>query len=135
MSLSEKFEVEIPNDYKEFLIKTNGGRNTSYTNLNQLEISDIKEVINIDVMFGVNTNIKNADIDQWSSEYADDLFPNSLIIGDTIQHGFVVFWLSGDENEGIYYYDDTYEFDSSSDDSNAYFLAKTFTDFQDLIKN
>ena len=133
--LENKFEVVLPEDYKRFLLQENGGRNTAYKYKNLVRISQISEEINIDVMFGVETNIKNADIEQWTSEYRDDLFPNSIIIGDTIQHGFIVFWLSNEENRGIYYYDDTYEFESSTDDVNAYFLANSFSEFSSMVEN
>ena len=133
--LENKFEVVLPEDYKRFLLQENGGRNTAYKYKNLVRISQISEEINIDVMFGVETNIKNADIEQWTSEYRDDLFPNSIIIGDTIQHGFIVFWLSNEENRGIYYYDDTYEFESSTDDVNAYFLANSFSEFLSMVEN
>ena len=133
--LENKFEVVLPEDYKRFLLQENGGRNTAYKYKNLVRISQISEEINIDVMFGVETNMKNADIEQWTSEYRDDLFPNSIIIGDTIQHGFIVFWLSNDENRGIYYYDDTYEFESSTDDVNAYFLANSFSEFLSMVEN
>ena len=133
--LENKFEVVLPEDYKRFLLQENGGRNTAYKYKNLVRISQISEEINIDVMFGAETNIKNADIEQWTSEYRDDLFPNSIIIGDTIQHGFIVFWLSNEENRGIYYYDDTYEFESSTDDVNAYFLANSFSEFLSMVEN
>ena len=133
--LENKFEVVLPEDYKRFLLQENGGRNTAYKYKNLVRISQISEEINIDVMFGVETNIKNADIEQWTSEYRDDLFPNSIIIGDTIQHGFIVFWLSNEENRGIYYYDDTHEFESSTDDVNAYFLANSFSEFLSMVEN
>lgn len=133
--LENKFEVVLPEDYKRFLLQENGGRNTAYKYKNLVRISQISEEINIDIMFGVETNIKNADIEQWTSEYRDDLFPNSIIIGDTIQHGFIVFWLSNEENRGIYYYDDTYEFESSTDDVNAYFLANSFSEFLSMVEN
>lgn len=133
--LENKFEVVLPEDYKRFLLQENGGRNTAYKYKNLVRISQISEEINIDVMFVVETNIKNADIEQWTSEYRDDLFPNSIIIGDTIQHGFIVFWLSNEENRGIYYYDDTYEFESSTDDVNAYFLANSFSEFLSMVEN
>ena len=133
--LENKFEVVLPEDYKRFLLQENGGRNTAYKYKNLVRISQISEEINIDVMLGVETNIKNADIEQWTSEYRDDLFPNSIMIGDTIQHGFIVFWLSNEENRGIYYYDDTYEFESSTDDVNAYFLANSFSEFLSMVEN
>ena len=135
LMLENEFEVVLPEDYKSFLLQENGGRNTAYKYKNLVRISQISEEINIDVMFGVETNIKNADIEQWTSEYRDDLFPNSIIIGDTIQHGFIVFWLSNEENRGIYYYDDTYEFESSTDDVNAYFLANSFSEFLSMVEN
>ena len=133
--LENKYKVVLPEDYKRFLLQENGGRNTAYKYKNLVRISQISEEINIYVMFGVETNMKNADIEQWTSEYRDDLFPNSIIIGDTIQHGFIVFWLSNEENRGIYYYDDTYEFESSTDDVNTYFLANSFSEFLSMVEN
>lgn len=133
--LEDKFNVEIPEDYKNFLLQSNGGQNVNYQNENRVRISQIDETINIDIMFGTKTGIKNADIEQWTSEYQEDIFNKSILIGDTMQHGFIVFWLSDDENQGIYYYDDSYEFDSSNDLNNAYYLSPTFSDFLGLIQN
>lgn len=135
LMLENEFEVVLPEDYKSFLLQENGGRNTAYRYKNLVRIPQVSEEINIDVMFGVSTNVKNGDIKQWTSEYQDDLFPNSIIIGDTIQHGFIVFWLSNDDNAGIYYYDDTYEFASSTDDMNTYFLANSFSEFLNMVEN
>ena len=135
LMLENEFEVVLPEDYKSFLLQENGGRNTAYKYKNLVRIPQVSEEINIDVMFGVSTNVKNGDIKQWTSEYQDDLFPNSIIIGDTIQHGFIVFWLSKDDNAGIYYYDDTYEFASSTDDMNTYFLANSFSEFLNMVEN
>ena len=135
LMLENEFEVVLPEDYKSFLLQENGGRNTAYRYKNLVRIPQVNEEINIDVMFGVSTNVKNGDIKQWTSEYQDDLFPNSIIIGDTIQHGFIVFWLSKDDNAGIYYYDDTYEFASSTDDMNTYFLANSFSEFLNMVEN
>ena len=135
LMLENEFEVVLPEDYKSFLLQENGGRNTAYRYKNLVRIPQVSEEINIDVMFGVSTNVKNGDIKQWTSEYQDDLFPNSIIIGDTIQHGFIVFWLSKDDNAGIYYYDDTYEFASSTDNMNTYFLANSFSEFLNMVEN
>ena len=135
LMLENEFEVVLPEDYKSFLLQENGGRNTAYRYKNLVRIPQVSEEINIDVMFGVSTNVKNGDIKQWTSEYQDDLFPNSIIIGDTIQHGFIVFWLSKDANAGIYYYADTYEFASSTDNMNTYFLANSFSEFLNMVEN
>ena len=135
LMLENEFEVVLPEDYKSFLLQENGGRNTAYRYKNLVRIPQVSEEINIDVMFGVSTNVKNGDIKQWTSEYQDDLFPNSIMSGDTIQHGFIVFWLSKDDNAGIYYYDDTYEFASSTDNMNTYFLANSFSEFLNMVEN
>ena len=119
LMLENEFEVVLPEDYKSFLLQENGGRNTAYRYKNLVRIPQVSEEINIDVMFGVSTNVKNGDIKQWTSEYQDDLFPNSIIIGDTIQHGFIVFWLSNDDN----------------DDMNTYFLANSFSEFLNMVEN
>ena len=133
--LEKRFGIKLPVDYKEFLVTQNGGRNLSYKFENSIKINQIDEIINIDTMFGINTGITNADIEQWTDEYHTDIFENSIIIGDTIQHGFLIFWGSGDDNEGIYYYDDTYHLATSDDENNAYFLAETFSEFMDLVQN
>ena len=133
--LENQFDISLPNDYKEFLLEQNGGKNQAYEFENTIRLSQIEEDINIDTMFGEKTGFKNADIEQWTNEYVDDIFEHSIIIGDTVQHGFLIMWLSNDENEGIYYYDDTYYFSSSTDENNAYFLAKSFSEFLGLVKN
>ena len=133
--LEEKYNLTLPEDYKNFLKESNGGQSPSSEFGNSIEIQNINEEINIAVLYGIKTGIKNSDIEDWTDEYLDDLFSHSIIIGNSLQHGFLVFWLSGDEDEGIYYYDDTYNLEGSSDENNAYFLARTFTEFLELVQN
>ena len=134
-ALEEKYKLTLPDDYKNFLKENNGGRCPFYEFENSIEIKNINEEINIAVLYGIKTGEKYSDIEDWTDEYLDDLFSQSIIIGNSLQHGFLVFWLSGDENEGIYYYDDTYNLEASSDENNAYFPARTFTEFLELVQN
>ena len=133
--LEEKYKLTLPEDYKNFLKESNGGQSPSYEFENSIETKNINEEINVAVLYGIKTGVKNSDIEDWTDEYLDDLFSNSIIIGDSLQHGFLIFWLSGDEDEGIYYYDDTYESESSTDDVNAYFLANSFSEFLSMVEN
>lgn len=133
--LEGKYMLTLPEDYKNFLKENNGGQSPSYEFENSIEIKNINEEINVATLYGIKTAVKNFDIEDWTDEYLDDLFSNSIIIGDSLQHGFLVLWLSGDEDEGIYYYDDTYNLEASSDENNAYFLARTFTEFLELVQN
>jgi len=66
LMLENEFEVVLPEDYKSFLLQENGGRNTAYRYKNLVRIPQVSEEINIDVMFGVSTNVKNGDIKQWN---------------------------------------------------------------------
>ena len=43
------------------------------------------EVINIDTIFGINTGIKNADIEQWTEEYHSDIFEHSITFNATME--------------------------------------------------
>lgn len=76
--LEKRFDIKLPVDYKEFLVTQNGGRNLSYKFENSIKINQIDEVINIDTMFGINTGIKNADIEQWTEEYRNDIFEHHI---------------------------------------------------------
>ena len=96
--LEEKYKLTLPEDYKNFLKESNGGRCPSYEFENSIELQNINEEINIAVLYGIKTGVKNSDIEDWTDEYLDDLFSHSIIIGDSLQHGFLVFWLSGDGN-------------------------------------
>ncbi|MGT2743052.1 SMI1/KNR4 family protein [Streptococcus plurextorum] len=130
--LEKKFNLVLPEDYKQFLLNFNGGETIDYE-LNKIRIPKIDDEINLDLLFGVRPDEQGVDIQKWTEDYIDDLLECSLIIGDTIQHGFIIIWISGDENQGIYYYDDTYTLASSSDEGNTYYLAPTFTEFLALL--
>lgn len=130
--LEKGFNIVLPKDYKQFLLDFNGGE-TIYYELNKISIPHSDGEINIDLLFGVRPDEQGTDIGKWTEEYIDDILEHSLIIGDTVQHGFIIIWISGDENEGVYYYDDTYTLASSSDGGNTYYLASTFTEFLSLL--
>ena len=79
--LEEKYMLTLPEDYKNFLKENNGGRCPSYEFENSIEIKNINEEINVAVLYGIKTGVKNSDIEDWTDEYLDDLFSNSIIIG------------------------------------------------------
>lgn len=129
--IEELFDVVLPNDYKKFLLKYNGGA-VKLNEFNELFLDDANETVSIDVFYGIHTGSKASDIEYWTKEYAEDLFEKTIIIGDSIQQGFVVLVCDG-FNNGIYYYDDSYCFDSSNDESNVYFIANTFDEFWKVL--
>ena len=101
-------------------------------NTNEIVLKNIGKIINIDILYGVNTDNSCFDIEYWTKKYIDDLFEKTVIIGDSLQNGFIVMICDGN-NEGVYYYDDSYYFDESNDENNVYIISNYFTEFLDMI--
>lgn len=127
VEIEKMFNILLPDDYKKFLLNYNGGAFVN-NECNKLHLNDINEVINIDVLYGIHTGDSSSDIVYWTNEYMDDLLEKTVIIGDSLQHGFIVLICDG-SNNGVYYYDDSYCFDSSNDESNVYLISNTFDEF------
>lgn len=97
-------------------------------------IKEINKNVNVDVIYGIDTGNDASNIEYWTNAYIDDLFESTVIIGDSIQHGFFVLVCDG-SNDGVYYYDDSYSLSSSDDENNVYFIANTFDEFFTLLYN
>jgi hypothetical protein len=126
-SFEARNNVHLQNDYIEFLLAYNGGV-VEPTDENSVYIEDLDANVNIDVLFGVNTNDPELDLQLWLNDYKSDMPQSTIIIGDSHQHGLIVM-LCSDEDSGVYYWDHAYEFPVSNDESNTYFIADTFADF------
>lgn len=123
--------LELPEDYKHFLVKTNGGI-VEKDESNKIHIDDLNADIAIDVLYGGNIRERNANISYWMEQLSDDLFEDTIIIGDDILQGLIVM-ICREENKGIYYWDDAYNFENSSDDNNIYWISETFKEFLQLL--
>ena len=127
------FHVVLPEDYTKFLLDFNGGVILN-TEPGEVYLKDIAQFINIDVLYGIDTGKSECDIEYWTDKYFDDLLENTIIIGDSLQHGFIVMICVG-ENAGVYYYDDSYYFEESNDEGNVYWIAEKFEEFWKMLKN
>lgn len=127
--------LKFPEDYKEFLMKTNGG----YLDLDSddehgFHVDPIdEEDIWIDSFFGVGESAANYLIN-YNKEYGDET-NGCIIIGDTLSHGLILYDYNGVFNDeqvsAICFWDDTRAYDVSSDEQNLYYLAK---DINGLLK-
>ncbi|MGL5153228.1 MAG: SMI1/KNR4 family protein [Clostridium sp.] len=126
--LEKNCNINLPSEYKEFLFSYNGGV-VDKKEENKIYIEDLDEYINIDVLYGIKTESRTSDIITWMNKLGDDLIEGSIIIGDDLLQGMIVMITEGDF-KGIYYWDDSYNFDSSSDDENTYLI---FNDFKELL--
>lgn len=127
------FHVVLPEDYTKFLLDFNGGVILN-TESGEVYLKDIAQFINIDVLYGIDTGKSECNIEYWTDKYFDDLLENTIIIGDSLQHGFIVMICVG-ENAGVYYYDDSYYFEESSDEGNVYWIAENFEEFWKMLKS
>ncbi len=127
----ERLGHKFPNDYKEFLLKTNGGR------FNYIEEEDIhgfhvdlidEENMWIDSLYGVGEEACNLLIN-YNKEYGEEI-EGCIIIGDTLAYGFLLYDYLGvlEDEGGIYFWDDTRAYKTSSDDGNVYFVANDFNE-------
>lgn len=127
------FHVVLPEDYTKFLLDFNGGVIFN-TEPSEVYLKDIAQFINIDVLYGIDTGKSECDIEYWTDKYFDELLENTIIIGDSLQHGFIVMICAG-ENAGVYYYDDSYYFEESNDEGSVYWIAENFEEFWKMLKN
>ena len=91
-------------------------------------IEYLEETVYLDTLYTIDG------VSKWSNMWPGDIPPKSILIGDDTRGGQILLWSNGGEDDGIYYYDHAYTFGQSSDDSNTYFIADTFTEFIDSLK-
>ena len=120
------FGFQMPEDYIRFLFFTNGGR-FDFEDEHSIILDEVGIEIWPDVLYG-NTTSYRGNLIFWNDMYGDEIPENALIIGDTQNHGFLVYVCSGD-NKGVYYWDDCLSIEGSSDKRNAYLIAGTFDEF------
>lgn len=130
----KKLGHKIPEDYKEFLLKTNGGRIDLVSDDvdHGFYVDPIdEEDICIDSLYGIGESARDWLI-YFNELYADETM-GGLIIGDTLSHGFIVYDYLGvvEDDGGIYFWDDKRAYKTSSDEGNLYFVAN---DFDELMK-
>lgn len=127
IDLEQKYKLTLPEDYKNFLLSKNGGI-VEKDETNEVSVEDIDEKIIIDVLYGIETSNEKANIDYWMNMLSEDLLENTVIIGDDLIQGLILI-ICSEENAGVYYWDDSYHFESSDDTANTYWIADSFTDF------
>lgn len=126
----QKLGVAFPKDYCDFLLHQNGCLTTNYE-ANQVWIASLADYIFIDALFGIDLS-DDIDVVSITEMFSYDMLPETILIGESIQHGFLVLVCHG-EDSGVYYWDHTYSFEASTDDANMYWIAESFTGFVEMI--
>lgn len=130
LKLEDEIGFTLPNDYKEFLINFNGG--VPEVKYSTFTLNELEENIGLQVLYGLDLE-ENLDLREWYEEYEDDLLDDCLIIGHGIGFGFIVL-VNSPEVSGVYFWDNSFELDNSSEDENIYKISDTFREFIDELK-
>lgn len=124
--LEERWHVTLPQDYRAFLLETNGGI-AKTSDQDSIYIEDLGDSIYMEVLYGIKTKVEEADMNTWMEMFKEDIFPQTLLIGDDLTAGFIAL-ICGGEDAGVYFWDDSYVFKGSCDEHNVYFIADSFTE-------
>ena len=130
-NIENRFKVNLPVEYKTFLKQVGGGV-VEKDEFNQITLDEVNEIIVLDVLYGDDENNEKGNIIFWMEQFEGELLKDAIIIGDDLLQGFLVMICQG-ENQGIYYWDDSYNFECSDDENNMYWIADTFGEFLNLI--
>ncbi|MBO1687739.1 SMI1/KNR4 family protein [Clostridium butyricum] len=131
LKLEDELGFTLPNDYKEFLINFNGG--VPEVKYSTFKLNELEENIGLQVLYGLDLE-ENLDLREWYEEYEDDLLDDCLIIGHGIGFGFIVL-VNSPEVSGVYFLDNSFELENSSEDENIYKISDTFREFIEELKS
>lgn len=128
--IEDNFSFCFPEDYKSFFTKYNGVNMEDY----YIKVNDLNEDVLVNNLFSTDDKLnRSLTLMFWNHEYKEDIPEHSLLIGD-FQDGAFLLLISEGAYKGVYFYDHAYSFEQSNDDCNTYFLAETFSDFLNRIK-
>ena len=131
-AFEQQIGFSLPTDYRRFLVENNGAEVLDQT----FFVKDLCKEVMLHVLFGVtNPTSRGLTLGYWLQEYEDELESGTLIIGADPGGSFLIYTIAG-EDKGLYYWDKNYLFPQSSEpEGNAYFVADSFTEFCESLKD
>lgn len=123
-------KMELPKDYKDFLIKTNGGMFEDDVPL--FRIDKVCEEIGVEILFGLRIS-EDLDLQSWFNEYQDELESHTAIIGDTWGVGLILL-IWQDNIKGIFLWDHCLALEQSTEEECLYKIADNFDAFFEMLK-
>lgn len=122
-------KMKLPKDYKEFLLKTNGGHFVD--GIHTVWVEELKQNIGIDVLFGFN-QARSLCLNSWHNEYSEELPENTIIIGNTINAGLILL-IWQDDWKGVFLWDHCLELEQSTEEDCLYRISDSFELFLNLL--
>ena len=121
--------MKLPNDYKQFLVNTNGGQFVN--ELHTFWVEELKQDIGIDALFGFD-NVRSLCLTSWYQEYIEDLPESTIIIGNSIIAGLILL-IWQDDWKGIFLWDHCLDLELSTEEDCLYRIADQFNLFYRLL--
>lgn len=135
IELERILDFELPEDYKDFLCKNNGGNFHTFGNWAGIIIPDLNEKVMLDESygFGLGDEYESIDIVQVNKFYEGEIPPNSLVFAQDPGGNMFLLICKGVDS-GVYYWDHSHFYKKSSDVANTYKLNDSFTGFLRMIE-
>ena len=114
--------MELPKDYRQFLLNTNGGHFVE--EIHTFWVEELKQDIGIDVLFGFH-DARSLCLNNWYDEYSEDLLENTIIIGNSISSGLILL-IWQDDWKGIFLWDHCLELEQSTEEDCLYRIVDQF---------
>ena len=129
-AFEEEIGFPLPADYRQFIATNNGCQ----LNKQVFFVKDLDQDIMAHVFYGITSpESRSLTVRYWLNEYEDEIPEKTLLFGSDKGGGFLMYVTEG-ENRGVYYWDYAHFFPQSSDEEgNTYFLAKSFAEFCDSL--
>ncbi|WP_017814251.1 SMI1/KNR4 family protein [Paenibacillus shenyangensis] len=126
--LEHNLHVRFSNDYREFLLKYNGG--TPIVHYCTFNVDELKEVIPLKAMYGIGL-VERYNL-EYRNSFRNDIPRGYFIIGETAEGGKLLLG-KDQEKQGVYYWSHLYQDDPDSE-KGLYKLADRFDSFMNMWK-
>lgn len=125
----KSLKTKFPEDYKKFIINTNGGQFVD--EIHTFWVEEIKQDIGIDVLFGFE-QVRSLNLINWYEEYCEELPENTIIIGNSINAGLLLL-IWQDDWQGIFLWDHCLELEQSTEEDCLYRIENQFDKFYSSV--
>ena len=128
----KEFDLRLPQDYRDFLLSVGGSVADREDETNGIPVEEMRDEVELAILYGIDNSQNDCTAEYWMREYNDEIWPKSVLFGESMASGFFVLVCEG-EDTGVWFWDDCWEYEATNEKKNTYFVAKSFTEFINLL--
>lgn len=117
--------IQLPPDYRLFLLRQNGGQPTP----SLITLPSVGQDAIADFLFGLSKSREPGDLEYEFREMRDELSDAWIAIGRDPGGNLILISLCRENRGAVYYGDTAMLLESSNEDNNVYRIADSFTEF------